>query len=43
MHNNEFLDLHCSPGIMVRVITSKRIRWAGGGGHAVSVAQRGNA
>jgi len=28
---------------MVRVITSKRIRWAGGGGHVVSVAQRRNA
>jgi hypothetical protein len=41
LHNNEFLDLHCSPGI-IRVLTSKRMRWAGGGGYVVSVAQRGN-
>ena len=31
LHNDEFLDLHFSPVITVRVITSKRMRWAGGG------------
>ena len=32
LHNEELIDLYCSPNI-IRVIKSNRMRWAGEGGN----------
>jgi hypothetical protein len=37
LHNEELNDLYCSP-IIVRVIKSRRMRWAG---HVASMGKRG--